>query len=310
VTPVPPVCLTGASGFIGQRVVERLRALGAKDVALLVRNASRVTLLASQSNWRVVELDFATGPIPPHAISADAVVLHLAAATGNSDPRTLQRVNVDATARLVEAAHAADAKHIVFVSSIAAGYRDKRWAPYAESKLAAEHVVARAGIPHTIVRPTMVFGPGSPNQRALERLATLVRPVLAGHGHVRVQPIHVDDLASALVQLVITPPPVTSPAPVTIGGPNVVTMRELFAAIRRARGLPPRDPVSLPLEAVRRTLAILGAATASRLPVSAGQFVAFANDSVADPQADGVHLPAARISLEAMLGSPAGDRQS
>lgn len=307
-TPLPPVCLTGASGFIGQRVVERLRALDAKDVTLLLRNVSRVSIHASQSNWRVLELDLVAGAIPAHAISADAVVLHLAAATGNADPRTLQRVNVNATARLLEAAHAADARYIVFVSSIAAGYSDKRWAPYAKSKLAAEHLVARAGIPHTIVRPTMVFGPGSPNQRALERLATLARPVIPGNGHVRVQPIHVDDLANALVQLVVAP--LSSTAPVTIGGPNVVTMRELFAAIRRARGLPPRDPVSLPLEAVRRILAILGAATASRLPVNAGQFVAFANDSVADPQAGGVHLPAARISLEAMLGSPAGDRQS
>jgi len=301
---LPPVCLTGASGFIGQRVVEQLAALGAKDVTLLVRSASSLALHASASTWRVVELDLAANDIPANAMSADAVVLHLAAATGNADPRTLQRINVEATARLLEAARAAGAKHVVFVSSIAAGYSDKRWAPYAKSKLAAERLVASAGIPHTIVRPTMVFGPGSPNQRALERLATLARPVMAGHGHVRVQPIHVDDLASALVQLVAAP--ITSIAPVPLGGPSVVTMRELFAAIRRARGLPPRDPVSLPLEAVRRVLAILGAATASRLPVSAGQFVAFANDSVADSQGDGMHLPAARISLDSMLRSAPG----
>ena len=303
-TPLLPVFLTGASGFIGQRVVAQLAALGAKDVTLFLRNASRVGLHASPSTWRVVEWDLAASDVPPNTMSADAVVLHLAAATGNADPRTLQRVNVEATARLLEAGRTARVKHVVFVSSIAAGYSDKRWAPYAKSKLAAEHLVASAGLPHTIVRPTMVFGPGSPNQRALERLATLARPVMAGHGHVRVQPIHVDDLASALVQLVAAPVP--SVTPVTLGGPSVVTMRELFAAIRRARGLPPRDPVSLPLEAVRRVLAILGAATASRLPVSAGQFVAFANDSVADPPGDGLQLPAARISLESMLGPAPG----
>ncbi len=298
-TPLPPVCLTGASGFIGQRVVERLAALDASDVTLLVRSASRLAANAWPSTWRAVELDLATDAIPADAIAADAVVLHLAAATGSADPRTLQRVNVDATARLLEAARTAGARLVVFVSSIAAGYSDKRWAPYAKSKRAAERLLSRAGIPYTIVRPTMVFGEGSPNQRALERLATLAQPLMLGQGHVRVQPIHVDDLANALAQIVTAP--AIGSAPVTLGGPSVVTLRELFAAMRRGRGLPARQPISLPLEAVRRTLAILGAATGSRLPVSAGQFVAFANDSVAEPPPDGMRLPPPRFSLEAML---------
>jgi NADH dehydrogenase len=211
----------------------------------------------------------------------------------------MQAMNVDATARLLDAARSAGARHFVFVSSVAAGYRDQRWAPYGQSKAAAERVVIAAGIPYTIVRPTMVFGLGSPNQSALERLATLPVPVMPGRGDVRVQPIHVSDVANALVVIASNTRAVT--APVTLGGPSVLSMRELYAAIRRARHLSPRSPVTLPLAPLRRGLALLGAATLSKLPVSAGQFVAFANDSVAEPAPAGIDLPAPHVSLDDML---------
>jgi nucleoside-diphosphate-sugar epimerase len=295
---LPPICLTGASGFIGQRVVDRLAALGATDVTTFQRTASR---RVQRQTWRSFALDLVTDAIPSEAIATGAVVIHLAAATGSANRRTLQAVNVDATARLLDAARAAHARHFIYVSTIAAGYRDKRWAPYPESKAAAERLVIAAGIPATLVRPTIVFGPGSPNQTGLEKLATLALPLLPGQGEVRVQPIHVDDVADALVHLVTTLP--VAVGPVTLGGPSELTMRELFAAMRRTRGLPPRRPLMLPLEPLRRGLAILGAATGSRLPVSAGQFVAFANDSTAEPLPLGVTLPAPQVPLEDMLGT-------
>jgi NADH dehydrogenase len=216
----------------------------------------------------------------------------------------MHSVNVDATARLLDAVRKAGGRHFIYVSSIAAGYRDRRWAPYAQTKAAAERLVVAAAIPYMLVRPTMVFGPGSPNQIALERLATLAFPVMPGQGNVRVQPIHVSDIAEALVQLAALP--VAASAPVTLGGPTAVTLRELFAAMRRVRGLPPRTPITLPLDALRRGLALLGAVTGSAFPVSAGQFLAFANDSVADIPPAGVSLPAPRFALTDMLTPRAG----
>ena len=295
--PLAPLCLTGASGFIGQRVVERLRAIGAEDVTLILRESSRLAPQSSLPSWRIVRVDLAKDAVPDGAIPAGAVVLHLAAATGSADARTMRHLNVDATRRLIQSAASVGARHFVFVSSIAAGYADKRWAPYAASKLTAEQVVAASPIPHTIVRPTIIFGPGSPNQEGLERLATLAIPVMPGQGDVRVQPIHVDDVADALVHLAMGEPLQST---VAVGGPTVLRMRDLFAAIRRARGLPPREPRTLPLGPLRRMLAVAGGVTGSLLPVSAGQFVAFANDSVA-PGSGQWRLPAPQVSLEAML---------
>ena len=297
---LPPICLTGASGFIGQRVVDRLAALGATDVTLFQRRPSR---RVQRQTWRSFAVDLVSDAIPGEAFAPGCVVVHLAAATGSANPRTMHAVNVDATGRLLDAARAARARHFIFVSSVAAGYRDQRWAPYAQSKAAAERLVIASGIPATLVRPTLVFGPGSPNQRGLETLATLALPLLPGQGDVRVQPIHVDDVADALVH--VTANIRTTAAPVTVGGPSALTMRELFAAIRRARGLAPRTPLLFPLEPLRRGLAILGSATGSRLPVSAGQFVAFANDSTAEPLPLGISLPAPQVGLEEMLAARA-----
>jgi len=299
VTPLPPLCLTGASGFIGRRVLTQLAAAGARDVTLVLRDPARLTPGAARPLWRLVRADLSDRAIATDAIVPGAVVLHLAAATGTANAAQMQRLNVEATGRLLAAAAAAGARHFVFVSSVAAGYSDQRWAEYPQSKARAERIVTAGGVPYTIVRPTMVFGPGSPNQRGLERLATLAVPLLPGQGDVRAQPIHVSDIANVLLYVAALPAAVQGHIPV--GGPSVVTMRELFAAMRRARGLAPRTPVTLPLGALRSSLALLGAIAGPLLPVSAGQFVVFANDAVAEAAAPAVTLPIPQVSLEAML---------
>ncbi|MGQ0538002.1 MAG: NAD-dependent epimerase/dehydratase family protein, partial [Gemmatimonadaceae bacterium] len=197
---VPPLCLTGASGFVGRRVLARLAALGASDVTLLTRDAVRDAGLRLRPEWRTASFDLAR-PGDPYEIPQGSVVLHLASATGSAPPATSRRLNVDGTRALIGAARRAAVRHFVYVSSVAAGYGDKRWSHYAQSKAAAEGLVAACGLPFTLVRPTIVFGPGSPNQRALEQLATLALPLLPGKGDVLVQPIHVDDLAGALVDV-------------------------------------------------------------------------------------------------------------
>lgn len=301
--PLVPFCITGGSGFVGRRLVGRLADLGVSDVTLLLRDTRRMQAQFARPSWRFVETDI-TGPIPADAVPRGSTVIHLASATGSVAPKMMQRVIVEGTRNVLAAAERANARHFVYVSSIAAAYRDKRSAPYATSKAEAELSVTGAKIPHTLVRPTMVFGAGSPNQAALQRLATLAFPLLPGEGHVRVQPIHVDDLVDALIYLAGSAPVGASPVPV--GGPTQLTMRQLYAAIRRAHKLPARDPRTLPLEPIRRVLALVGSLTASRFPVSAGQFVVFANDSTADDVPRAVQLPPPRISLEEML-APGAD---
>ena len=286
---LPPLVVTGASGFVGRRLVAALRERAARsatprDVTLLVRDPAVLASFGTlPPHWRAVRADLAAASLAADAIPRDSVVLHLAAATGRLNPAVMRAVNVDGTGRLTRAARDAGAAHFIFVSSIAASFRNRRWYHYAEAKLAAERLVADAGLPFTIVRPTMVFGAGSPVQEGLERIAAGGLPVVPGSGNVRVQPIHVDDLVAALLALADAPPP--TGATIEVGGGERCTLRDLLAHMRAARRLTPRSPWSVPLAPVRGMLGAAETIIGTRLPVTAGQLASFVNDSVAAPNA-------------------------
>jgi len=280
---LPPLVITGASGFVGRRLVSRARtrAVG-HPVTLVARDPKALASLGPlPPAWRVVQADLATGSLAPGEIPAGAVVVHLAAATGRQAPDVMRAVNVEGTRRLLEAARAARAAHVIFVSSIAAGFADRRWYPYAEAKREAEALVRSSGLPCTIVRPTMVFGEGSPVQDGLQRLALGAAPVVLGTGDVQLQPVHVDDLAHFLLALALAPE--GSPDPVDVGGATRASLRDVLAAMRAAHGEPPRRVVGVPLALLRRSLAIAERFLGGRLPVTAGQLASFVNDSVAAP---------------------------
>src|SRR5207249_11038415 len=139
-----------------------------------------------------------------------------------------------------------------------------------QSKQRAEQAVCESGLNYLIVRPTIVLGKGSPIWSKLLALAGLpVMPIL-GDGHVRVQPIYVDDVATFLLSMIAV-----SNLPdraVDLGGPDVVTFEDLLRRIGRAlRG---RDATVVHLPA-RGTIALLAWMvlwlTPNLLPVPAGQ---------------------------------------
>jgi len=282
IAPLPPLVVTGASGFVGSAVLRALSAAPGRPVTLLARDPSAARWKGLPDDWRVVQCDlrqnppFAEGTIP-----GGSVVLHLAAATGRLSPRTMFEVNVEGTRRLVDAAKRAGAAHFIFVSSIAAAFVNQRWYHYAHAKRTAEELVLSSGLAATVVRPTMVFGEGSPVQEGLERLALGGMPIVLGSGNVRVQPVGVNELADLLVSLCARTSP--SDRVVEVGGREQVTLRELLARMRTQRGLEPRDPWSVPLGLPRLLLAIAEPLLGPRLPVTAGQLASFLNDSVAAP---------------------------
>ncbi len=174
------VALTGATGFLGLALAERLRAEGQAVTALVRRTsvpAARAALLGLGAT--LVEGDV-TDPasLLPLVRGADLVV-HAAAVIGYRRRLAppMQRVNVDGTRNLLEAVRTAGAGRLVHVSSIAAvGIspsrtlldEDTRWnagflcAAYFDTKHAAEQLVAAAardGLDAVIVNPSAIYGP-------------------------------------------------------------------------------------------------------------------------------------------------------
>lgn len=159
------VLVTGGSGFIGGHL---LRALEAKGLG--VRAVRRD--LAAQTEWR-------------DALEGCGSVVHLAAAAHEraqalerrSDHEALRRVNAAATERLAREAARAGVGHFVFLSTIGVCGDETSGQPfteecalaprslYAASKLEAERLLAAVsadtGLAVTVLRPTLVYGPGN-----------------------------------------------------------------------------------------------------------------------------------------------------
>jgi UDP-glucose 4-epimerase len=174
------ILVTGASGFIGRSLSPALDRAG-----YFVRTASRQTGMLAGAHESVTISDL-TRPIAwqPIVDGMDAVV-HLAAMahTMSKSPDALfDRVNWIATQELVSAARACGVKHFIFISSIraqSAAYADRVLSEadeprpsdaYGRSKLGAEQAVRDSGIPFTIFRPVVVYGPDPKGN-----IATLLR---------------------------------------------------------------------------------------------------------------------------------------
>jgi NADH dehydrogenase len=262
------VFLTGASGFVGRSVVAALVRSWNGPVRCLVRTAAALPAEAEAVRGDLLDPDSYR-----QALAGVGVVIHLAAATGKQRARRYTEVNVEGTRRLLEAAADAGVERFVYVSSIAATFDDPHDYPYARSKAAAEQVVAASGVRHTILRPTVVFGAGSPAEAALARAGAGPVAVLVGNGRARVQPLDVEQLALAVVESAREHEP--SGRIVELGGPETFTYDEL---VRRAGA---RRIAHLPLAPVRATVGLLERVAFPLAPVTAGQFSALAHDSVA-----------------------------
>jgi len=205
--------VTGASGFIGRRLVMELARRG-HETACLVRSTSKTAPL------RDLPVELVLGDLGDSASLARAVkgrdhVFHLAGVIQALDGPAFEAANARGTRDLVDACLRASPglERFVFVSSIAASgpspdgkalTEDDEPRPisaYGRSKLAAERIVlqAEAGVPVTIVRPPNVLGPGSREiERAIALLRKRLQPAL-GDSRPRTSLVDVDDLVEALL---------------------------------------------------------------------------------------------------------------
>jgi uncharacterized protein YbjT (DUF2867 family) len=132
---------------------------------------------------------------------------------------------------LFRAAATAGVQRIVHVSITNASLDSAD--PYFRGKARAEQALARAGMPHAIARPAILFGGTGV---LLNNIAWLLRrmPVFAigGRGDYKLRPIHVDDMAALCADLGERSDPVT----VDAVGPASIAFRDLVAAIKKATG--------------------------------------------------------------------------
>ena len=186
------VAITGATGFVGQAVLEQAAAQGIA-IRALVRQPQRPR---AGVEWIEGDLDD-TAALARLVETADAVI-HIAGVVNAPDAAGFTAGNVAGTLNLVTASMLAGTPRFVQVSSLAA--REPQLSAYGASKLKGEKVVMASPLDWTVVRPPAVYGPRDRDQLDLFRFAKAGVVPLPPHGKMAV--IHVDDLARLLLALV------------------------------------------------------------------------------------------------------------
>ncbi|NVO17987.1 MAG: NAD-dependent epimerase/dehydratase family protein [Rhodoplanes sp.] len=239
------ILITGASGFVGRALVPAALAAGHR-----VRAAARSpAALAIDPAVEAVRLPDLAGPVDwaPLIECVDAVV-HLAGIAHRSgvDDAGYDRVIRAATGDLAHAC-ARPGTPLVFVSSIGAQTGSaadgvlteadppRPATPYDRAKLAAEAEVRAAGGPFTILRPTLVYGPGvKANMAALMRLAASPWPLPFGAFANRRSLLALDNLIGAILFCLAAP--ATRGETYVVADPEPITVADMVGALREAAG--------------------------------------------------------------------------
>jgi nucleoside-diphosphate-sugar epimerase len=193
------IALTGATGFIGGAIAERLTAAGWQIRALARSNSLPTSHSRIAAKWIKGDLEDLDS-LRRLARNVDAVI-HCAGAVRGISQAYFNRVNVDGVARLVQAASEQhQLPRFLLMSSLAA--REPHVSPYASSKRQGEETVAhKAGhMDWATFRPSAVYGPGDKELLPFFRwIGRGIAPMLGGTD-ARFSLLYVEDLAEAAVK--------------------------------------------------------------------------------------------------------------
>ncbi len=240
------ILVTGATGFVGPKVVHALRERE-RPVRCLVRKARSAQSLAA---WgcKLVEGDMTDAASLRRAVEGCEVVVHLVAIRQGSKEQ-FERIMEQGTKDLLVAAREAGVKRFVLMSALGTSEETKDLVPYYHAKWETEQAVAGSGLEHVIFRPSFIFGTDGgilPTFRRLAKLAP-VTPVI-GSGTQRIQPIWIDDVAAYFAAGVDKLE--AAGRIFELGGPDVVSWNEFWERLKRASRIR-RPTVHVPIGLMR-----------------------------------------------------------
>jgi uncharacterized protein YbjT (DUF2867 family) len=227
------VLVTGATGFVGREVVQELLKRG-HEVRALVRRGS-LKKLKNEPGVEVFPGDcLHPETVAPAAAGCDAVI-HLVGIIREFPGRgvTFERVHVQATQNLVDAARTAGVRRFLHMSAL--GARPEPADPYHVTNFRADEYVKASGLAYTIFRPSVVYGPRDQSInlfiRQIQRLSFF--PII-GDGQYRLQPVPVDTVARAFTLALELPQ--TENRIYEVGGPTPLTFDALIDIIAKVVG--------------------------------------------------------------------------
>jgi nucleoside-diphosphate-sugar epimerase len=242
------VALTGATGYTGSRLLAALLGRG-DTVRALARPSAKRPALSAEPVW--IEGDLADETALARLVEGTDAVVHVAAVyrTAGHPDAYYREVNVDGTARLLEAAARAGVRRFVHTSTVGVHGHvehppadeaspfspgDVYQATKAEAEAVALEFHRRRALPVCVIRPGAIYGPGETRLLKLFRAIARGRYALVGSGRAYYHPVYIDDLVQGYL-LALARAEAVGEAFI-IAGPRYVTQQELAETIARATG--------------------------------------------------------------------------
>ncbi|MFG6416064.1 complex I NDUFA9 subunit family protein [Roseateles sp. DC23W] len=229
------VLILGGSGFVGRALCEQLtRRLGAGvRITVPTRRLPHAQAVQSLPGVTVLQADvFRDLPalVPGH----DAVVNLIAILQGSA--AAFEHAHVELPRRLVAALTGHGASRVVHVSAL--GVAEHAPSRYLRSKAAGEAALQvgaqTAGLELSVLRPSLVFGREDSSVNLFARLQRLAPVLPLGGADARLQPVWVQDLARALVEVLLRPDSIGRTY--EIAGPRELTLAQLVRLAGRSAG--------------------------------------------------------------------------
>ncbi|HEX3518331.1 MAG TPA: NAD(P)H-binding protein [Solirubrobacteraceae bacterium] len=242
--------LTGATGLVGSTLLRRLVAEG-REVRCLVRDPRRLGPM--RVRVQIALGDLADPPSFRNALRGVQTVVHLAAAIRDQPRGSIEELDGIATWRMVEAAERQGVERFVFFSALGATPHHRTRC--LRAKALAEQAVREADLHSTVFAPSIVYAPGDPWLRLLERLALLPIMPVSGRGLALFQPIWAEDVAGCVIAS-LQGVPAESPERYELGGPETLSHNEIVRLLLRSLGHR-RPLLHVPTPLVSRSLRLL-----------------------------------------------------
>ena len=223
----PCVAVAGGTGFVGQSLARQLSDAG-YAVRVLTRRPTMNAALAVLPAVSVRRIDDMTQPAQwADALSGCVAFINLVGVLHATPAVSFEDAHVHLVQTQLAACRAAGVARFVQVSALGAS----AGAPsaYLRSKAAAEALVRASGLAWTILQPSVIFGAGDGFLNLFARLQRLLPVMVLACPEARFQPVHVEDVAQAVVRCLVVPD--AEGVTLQLGGPEQFTLRALIGLV-------------------------------------------------------------------------------
>jgi uncharacterized protein YbjT (DUF2867 family) len=234
------ILVTGGTGFAGRALIRQLTGSG-HQVRTLVRPSKHTPALPRGVPVEVAVTSLSDERGLRAALRGVEVIYHLAGAEHEGPRGSILETDARGTANLARAAAQSRVQRFIYLSHLGADRAS--FYPVLKMKGIAEEHIRKSGVPYTIFRSAVLYGPEDHFTTTLARMASLFPVIfLPGQGDVLLQPLWLDDLITCLLWSLDNPETVNQVY--EIGGAEYFSFRQILEIILEVIN---KNPLLIPL---------------------------------------------------------------